>query len=392
MSEEFKEKMKKYTEGTLSEEERIEVEKELEKMELYQSYMEEMMQEGSEAEIKHPQWDADTPRLNEVRILQKGKWKARFSSAFIVISMFLLFTVITSIGTMVFYTWGEPDRGEQYRDVVSSTIALTQPNVIVNLSSNAGPYVGIKLTSEIKKQVGAARITVGEFSGSFFLNFLRTYDFTWNEQGQYSNALFQLPESEGFNSDADWNRLKMLPEGTVAEAYVSYQNYLTTDELLAQFKDKNLDPVWFAVDNGKNNRLNYDDGIITEPLGFPSHPIWHSDDMTVTNRTESKKGWGMTVTMQSSSAPSIDTYGDGDLRNANFMKTLRLIQQYPLITKRLVPFYDIDGSVSYIEEHGVRLYGAVVTGPTKELLKLKDDPLVSNIRIGKVTLWDWNER
>ena len=392
MSDEFKQKMKKYMEGTLSEEERIEVEKELEKMELYQSYMEEMMQEGSEAEIKHSQWDADTPRLNEVRILQKGKWKARFSSAFIVISMFLLFTVITSIGTMVFYTWGEPDRGEQYRDVVSSTIALTQPTSMVNLRSNGGAYFGMNLTGEIKKQVGGARLTVGEFSGSLFFNFLRLYDFTWNEQGQYNNALFQLPDSEGFNSDADWTRLKMLPEGTVAEAYVSYHKYFTTDELLAQFKDKNLEAVWFAVDIGHSNKTYDDHGIITEPLGFPSVPIWRSEDMTVMSQTKSKRWWGMSVTSQSSRAPSVDTHGDGDLRDNNFIKTLKLLQQYPSITKRLAPFYDIEGSVSYIEEHGVRLYGAVVTGPTKELLKLKDDPLISNIRIGKVTLWDWYER
>lgn len=391
MSEEFKKKMKSYMEGTLSEEERSTMEQELEKMELYQSYMEEMMSDGEKTEIKHPSWNSDSPRLNEARILRKGKWKARWSTAFTVISMFLIFTVITSIITMVFYQWGEPDRGEQYRDIVSSVIKITQPNIEVNLSSSTGPYVGMKFSGVITKQVGAARLSVGEFSSSLFFNYLRIYDFAWNEQGQYSNTIFQLPESKGFNSDADWKRLNMLPEGTVAEAFVSYRKYFTTDELLTMFKDKNLEAVWFAVDTGPNNKLGNNNGIITEPLGFPSSPIWHSDDMTVTNQTESKKQWGMKVTMQSSTFPSVDTYGSGDLRNVNFMKTLKLIQQYPSITKRLAPAHDIGRAVSYMEEHGVRLYGAVVTGPTKELLKLKDDPLVSNIRIGKVTLWDWNK-
>jgi len=392
LSEEFKQKMKNYMEGTLPEEERIEMEKELEQMELYQSYMEEMMREGEQTEIKHSSWHSDSLRLNEAKILRKGKWKARLSTAFTVISMFFVFTVITSIGTMVFYQWGEPDRGEQYRDVVSSTVRVTQPNIDVNLSSNAGPYVGMKLTGEIKKQVGSARLAIGEFTGAFFFNFLRTYDFAWNKQGQYNNAIFQLPESEGFNSEADWKRLKMLPEGTVAEAYVSYHKYFTTDELLAQFKDKNLEAVWFAVDIGNNNKFDHNNGVITQPIGFPSSPIWHSDDMTVTDISESKKGWGMKVTMRSTTTPSVDTNGDGDLRNANFMKTLKLIQQYPSITKRLAPFHDIDGAISYVEEHGVRIFGAVLTGPTKELLKLKDDPLVSNIRIGEVTLWDWTDK
>ncbi|WP_268895059.1 anti sigma factor C-terminal domain-containing protein [Paenibacillus sp. USDA918EY] len=37
------------------------------------------------------------------------------------------------------------------------------------------------------------------------------------------------------------------------------------------------------------------------------------------------------------------------------------------------------------------MYGAVVTGPTKEILKLKEDPEVSAIRIGEVALWNWRE-
>ncbi|MFT9849478.1 anti sigma factor C-terminal domain-containing protein [Aneurinibacillus sp. REN35] len=34
-------------------------------------------------------------------------------------------------------------------------------------------------------------------------------------------------------------------------------------------------------------------------------------------------------------------------------------------------------------KHGVTLYGVVVTGPTKELLKLKQDPMLTAPYIGR---------
>lgn len=43
MSEEFKEKLRRYGEGTLADEDRDEVERELEKMEVYQTYLDELM-------------------------------------------------------------------------------------------------------------------------------------------------------------------------------------------------------------------------------------------------------------------------------------------------------------------------------------------------------------
>lgn len=49
MSEEFKEKLRKYGEGTLADEDRDEVERELEKMEAYQAYLDELMGEEKQA-------------------------------------------------------------------------------------------------------------------------------------------------------------------------------------------------------------------------------------------------------------------------------------------------------------------------------------------------------
>lgn len=46
--------------------------------------------------------------------------------------------------------------------------------------------------------------------------------------------------------------------------------------------------------------------------------------------------------------------------------------------------------LAFIKKHGVQVYGAVVTGPVRELEKLKDVPELSNFGLGQIEVWDWN--
>jgi hypothetical protein len=395
MSEEFKEKLRRYGEGTLDDEDRNEVERELEKMEAYQAYLDELMGEekpssGEEKNRKFGKSKRNRPG-EEKKIIRRGKWRARISNTFTVISAFLIFLIISSILTAIFYGTGE--RGETYRDVVSSAIAVSQPNTIVHLSSDAGPFFSMNLTSDMRKQVGDEQITVGDYSMKFLFGWARLYNYSWTNESRSVGYYFVYPQGKNdaansMDDSSEWERLEKLPEGTVAEAYLSFDQFFTTDELLKKFEPKNLDPLWFAADTGPRTR----DSVINDPLGFPSMPIWHADDMKVTQESQKKWGWFGRVTSRSSVSPSVNSYGDGELRNANFLKTLHLMQEYKSISKRVIPFIDLDDSISYIEKNGVKLYGAVVTGPVKELLKLKEEGWVSNMHVGEVRLWNWRDR
>jgi len=42
-------------------------------------------------------------------------------------------------------------------------------------------------------------------------------------------------------------------------------------------------------------------------------------------------------------------------------------------------------------QNGIHLYGAVITGPVKELLTLREVSWVQDLRVGEVRLWNWNE-
>lgn len=58
MSEEFKERLRKYSEGSLPEEERAEMEQELEKLEAYQSYLDELMEQEDKQSAQKAAWNS----------------------------------------------------------------------------------------------------------------------------------------------------------------------------------------------------------------------------------------------------------------------------------------------------------------------------------------------
>lgn len=395
MSEEFKEKLRRYGEGTLADEDRDEVERELEKMEVYQTYLDELMgaeepASGDGKRMNFGKGEGSRPN-REKKIIRRGKWRARVSSTLTVISALLMFMIICSFITAIFYGTGE--RVEKYRDVVSSAIAVSQPNTIVHLSNDSTPFFSMNLTGDIRKQVGDEQITVGDYSMKLLFGWARLYNYSWTDESRGVGYYFVYPQGKqsaanSMDDSSEWERLEKLPEGTVAEAYLSFDQLFTTDELLKKFEPKNLQPLWFAADTGPRTR----EPVINDPLGFPSTPIWHADDMKVTQESKKKWGWFGGVTSRTSVSPSVDSYGDAELRNANFLKTLHLMQEYKSIANKVIPFIDLDDSISYLEKNGVKLYGAVVTGPVKELLKLKEEEWVSNMHVGEVRLWNWRDR
>ncbi|TKI02527.1 anti sigma factor C-terminal domain-containing protein, partial [Bacillus cereus] len=42
-----------------------------------------------------------------------------------------------------------------------------------------------------------------------------------------------------------------------------------------------------------------------------------------------------------------------------------------------------------VKENGVKVYGIVITGPSKELLKLQNSPHVRYATLGDIEIWNW---
>lgn len=374
MSDEFRRRLQDYEDGKLSEEEQIELEEELERMETYQAHLDEVMNK-ERGEIDHTR----TSR-NEAKIIKRGKWKARMNTVFSVLVIFILVTWAGNIFNSVYFGEGDPSRADTYGDVASFAIMVTHPNVSVHVTGSMAGYFSYEFTGEMKKQIGSERYTIGQFELPFRLGLPGILQMKWSDDHP-KTGYFNSPDNPvDMDMQHDWNKLEKLPEGTVAETYLSFDQYFTTDEILKHFEGKNLEPVWFAVDAGQQE--SYD------PIGFPYQPMWHHDDLTIISHKEEKTRFGKTV-LQSGTYPAVDDYGSSELRNENFIKTLRLLRDYPTIASKVNPFVKFDQITEYVETNGVKIYGAVVTGPTKELLKLKKESWVKGIQVSDARLWNW---
>ena len=373
LNEDFKKRLKDYMEGNLSDDEKKLIELDLQKLEDYQEFLDEQLSMDDK---------------NGDKIVKISKWKARLQNAFTAIGIFIAFSIISGLITSIFYSLGEPSRIELYRDVVASTIAITEPNVrLRSTSTKMNSFFTASMTGQLKKQIGSDEIGTGEIDINFLLG----------KMGHPERKLFQnqnqrlsffhpnLPKNNFMVKD--WEKLEKLHEGTVAEAYISFDKFYETDEILKKFEQKDLTPIWFAVDTGLG-----DEEFISEPIGFPYNPLWHSDDMTLkTEREEKGILFGKTVT-KSKSSPTIDAYGSGDLRNENFIKTLNLLKQHSKITDKVAVIQlDLQKRIDYINSNGVKIYGMVITGPSKEILKLKQEGWITGIDVGDVQLWNWEK-
>ena len=58
--------------------------------------------------------------------------------------------------------------------------------------------------------------------------------------------------------------------------------------------------------------------------------------------------------------------------------------------ERLLGLSALQEQYTYIQDEGFTAYGAVVTGPVKELLKLKELETIQSVQLGEVELWNWD--
>lgn len=379
MDENFKDKLKAYTNGDLYESQRIELEKELDKLEIYQSYLDDFMKPDPNAEQM-------SKNFKEKKLIKKGIWKSRIQNAFTALCILFLICIGCWIVTTFFYTWGEPDRANKYEEIIRTSLEATQPNTTIGNGGTQSGILKLYINDELRKQIGNGYKSIGELKASLFFG-LPNVDIS-NEMN--SNTFFIYPEQQKrFQPEDGFKRLEKLPEGTVSELYVSFSNYVSTEEALKLFEGKNMLPVWFAVDTGFD-RKNID--MIDQPLGFPYNGFNLLKNEKVISK-EKTGNWISGTETEGSENLSFALYGDASKRNKEFQDVLVLMNSNPLLSQSVIHMSKntMKEKTNYIEKNGVRIYGVVVTGPSKELLKLQKEKWVGKSILGDVDFWNWNE-
>jgi hypothetical protein len=379
LKEEFRRKWAAYAKGELAGAELDAFERELARLEVYQ----ELLQENGDA--------AGAGEEDQARIVRRGKWKARLQNALTALALVLAFTVVSAILTAIYYSWGDPDRVRVYRNVIDHTLAVTDPYSEPGGTSTATKlFFGLKATRPLHKIVGREHVEVGELSVHFLFSLpTRTEKHAYGRISRGIPAFY--PPGGEYAGMSDWDRLEALPEGTVASAYVSFDRLMETREVLDAFAGKDLDLLWLAVDTGEA----YDGphaGAAYLPLGFPRYPIWHDDDFIVTEESEQRGRFGGKIVSRTAVSPVFEDNDAGVLQR-QFLKTLTFLAGHERLVNRITENrLRLAERMEHLERHGIRHYGAVVTGPTKALLGLREEAWIAVLKVDEVALWNWVSR
>lgn len=314
-------------------------------------------------------------------IIRRGKWKLRLSNSAFTMGITFL------VGILLFFVngWFGMLMHEDLFRVTKDMVNFTQPGVSVGSS---GSQVGLlygKINMELREQVGAEQKNAGRMESTNLLWNI-TAKPQWTNGVREQKLFFRYPTNEPMTEEDTaylrtpaWTTMKKLPEGTVAQLAISFDHFLTYEEyyqllshhVLSDFQDT----LWFAVDTGEEVKTRGGDG---------GNLLLGTGDV-----------WGFAPSELDYGNGSIRVDGEGDRRAAAYLSEMKYLSEQDGLTKD-VGSYLLAGSkpniaerYTYMQEKGVRIYGVVLTGPTKELLKLQQEKAITAAFLGKVDWWNW---
>ncbi|MHA7765112.1 anti-sigma factor [Bacillus atrophaeus] len=357
MNEEFKKRFEQYKNGEMSDQEMIAFEEELEKLEVYQELIESEMQD-------EPQWDATISPEKQKAILSYGKRKSYLRISVLAVISTLIILPLCTLGSYLYYgLGGKQSTGNEFMETAAVTVALTMPNVLVDTSGlkSQVKLFGMNTEFPLQKQIGTKTVAVGNERIEMFYDKVKApsvnyYDLEANQSSHYFTHPSGLKEKTTSKAQ---ETLKKLPEGTVSEVYLSYDRAYPSNDIYDKLSGYDVRFLWNAIETEKNLK----DTPYAEPLGFPGK--------------------------DSKVLPTFESLGESD--REQFINALEYMSKHKnwvhVISKR--KDMNLDNRVDYVEQHGVNVYGSVVTGPTKEIERLLKNKSVKAAKIGEVELWNW---
>jgi hypothetical protein len=152
-----------------------------------------------------------------------------------------------------------------------------------------------------------------------------------------------------------------------------------------------LDIAWYAIATGVEGKSQ------DEREQIPLSPYDGARLPDLSPLSAFDGAWGLPeFSMNMLRQHNQDFRDDSALREEYFLESMKFLVENESIAKRLYQGNPRDlllkERYQYIKDNGIQVYGVVVTGPTKELLKLQQLETVHSPALGDVKLWNWFHR
>ncbi|AMR01594.1 MULTISPECIES: anti-sigma factor [Bacillus cereus group] len=367
---EFKKLWEKYEQGTLTRNEQEQLENHIESCEACEAYLDELLTKTEPIKKKLPPKDLKIP-------FWRIKWKHRLQTFGFILSICIVIYIIGGVLSAFYFQANNDKRLKEIREVPSLALEATIPNSrVMGGGTSVEAFFRTNSQFDLVRTVGKKEMPLGTIETKSFLSSVDITKQTWMNPFYQPKLFFVHPKTEqgDYLKDSSkkvWDTLAKVHDGTVAEVAISFDKAYTLKELepllYSIFEAQELPPtpVWYALDTGQE-RKNVDDYILHggEAIGFPEH-VRFLDNETDGQKTQEDKVTEM-------------------MRVLSIHK--KTVSKIAALSEKEL---NLDKRYQYVKDNGVKVYGIVITGPSKELLKLQNSPHVRYATLGDIEIWNW---
>lgn len=380
MSNEFEKKLQLYKEGKLNQDEVAQIESDIDKFIAISDYLNNDEKEFLE-ELKQ-QISAGNGEENRNAKLLKRRVNLRIIliTAFSVFSALVVFILISFAASNITTSWFGLDYKETYvkRETMVQLAQMFQPKYKSYRSSvDASLFAQQNISVSLENTVGNTKIDETEISVKYsFSKPVRS------GRTVVPPLIFEdFPPSVVHESDpiSGFKVLENAPQGTKAKIFVEFNKALTSQQIKEHFINKisttdtaPLDITPIAAIGSKF--------VLANPSYYQYRPSFPYDR----NNAEQPEDNGL----KQSQYESMDdrAHKESLIGNLNLIKSnLRLLQV--MYYEDMFENINIDDMIKQVENNGVEYVGMYISAGSKELLNLKDSPLIHCMRVDNIVIW-----
>ncbi|MBM7604900.1 hypothetical protein JOC75_002904 [Metabacillus crassostreae] len=324
----------------------------------------------------------------EKKILMKYRFTLTIKIIKIIFACLFIFWIYMSIVNISF-SFTQSDRKHTYYSKLATD--WTIPNLYEEFGepahSEITPFLTQKISYPVSQMVGKESKMVGEVNvNKTLFPFFSTKSIDYYQNNLEERYRFFLPEhpetGETLSAEGEngvWTKLEKIHEGTVAEVSFSTTDFMTAEELVSLLEPFDLDILWAPLYTGEFREF--------EPSGYGGggNSISIFDTYGLTGGRETEDDYMSEGKMQNLTEETLEESKKMMLTNMDDLLKNESKSYY----ENFLGLYFLEERYSYLKQNGFQVYGAVVTGPVKELLKLKDVKQLRSPSLGELDYWNW---
>lgn len=384
MSNEFQEKLQLYKEGKLNQDEVTEIEFEIDRFIAISDYLNNDEKEFLE-ELKQ-QMPSDCGKENRIAKQLKRRVNLRIImiTAFSTFSALAVFIFIYFAASKITASWFGLDYKEAYvkRETVVQLAQMFHPQYKSKRSGvEALGFAKQNIKVFLENTVGNTKINETEISVRYSFSKPVKSGTTVEPPLIFQDAIYSV--SHESNKISGFKVLQNAPQGTKAKIFVEFNKALTAQQIKEHFINKinNTDTAPLDITPIAAIGSKF---VLANPSYFQVRLVFPYDK---NNDKNYAKQMTDTVKKQNQYDNMEDqAHKESLIGNLNLIKSnLSLLQV--MYDKNKFENINFDDMIKHVENNGAEYIGMYISADSKELLNLKDNPLIHCMQVYNIVIW-----